>query len=517
MNGYKRIVFLFLIFCIVHGIKAQEVISGEAKMVISEGTFVKGSKDLVLKDYAELHLKGMLTVTGAIENYNGLEGLYLYPSVDGAASLQFDYGNPLARVGQMIKVTRNQYIASPVAEESVGTFINSGQNTMRMFEFTDGSGYQLMNENMHLRIGRGYYLQMFQTMPPYLEVTLKGVLNAEDLELNSTSNPPLLHNTAGYNLVANPFASVIDWTDEGIETYNMEQSIWVYDTDYRRFRFVNRSGYGNLNSTLIPVGGAFLTRTFSSNAELIIPKSARRHAPLEDNPAKLKDDFMSNLIVFQVDGSQSSDEIWLGYEEFSTHGFDNGTDISKMYAFEDELMIYSSHDNMDFCVDMISKPDENTEFIPLFFKKGAGEEYALELKSFEGFYDEVVTLEDLKTGDIINVEGMEPYSFTHTKDDPDHRFNVHFTPEEQIGWREIAKSKHMLAYANSGILYVRSYNDLINETKTVKVFSADGRLLKQYSALAENLSRIPLHIPTQVVVVVCEYENTVERQKLMVY
>ncbi len=479
MKNTARYLLAMSLLLFWSSLSADGVIKNGAKLKLKKGTHLIEKGSIHVLPNSTLQIEGMLTIDGELSNNAGYSGIIIKSDAENTGSLIYNEGSPEARVERYMTTKSSHYIGAPVMGEVSGTLNYFGNPQTWLFEYNDGSGLSVINGNDDiLNSGQGYYYRISSYENTGITPVFEGDLRSSDLELDNTSIPTIQYNQRGFNLVSNPYACAIDWDDESISTFDMEKSVWVYDSRKRRYRYRNQSGYGNLKDGIIPMGQGFYVKAKSGNASITIPKEARRH---EDQAFYKSDESVNDelsFLTFQVNKDTLSDEIWVGYQWDSSDEFDDGIDISKMFSFEDEPQIYAAHNDLELCIDIIQEPTDNAKTIPINFIVGSSGLHELELMSFQGFEDITVQLEDLATGELQEVIDMDVYEFEANVGDSEERFLLHFNPTGTVSTDDITSTEakvNMYAYQNT--IYINSDGKYADQSKTILIYDVNGKQL----------------------------------------
>jgi hypothetical protein len=414
----------------------------------------------------------------------------------------------MALIERYMKSARPHYIGSPVVGETAEALDFNPPPTL-LYEFIDGSGLSIINDNTtELINGKGYYYQISPTNNGGLTPEYEGTLTSHNLELHGNSNPPLVHHLRGVNIIANPYSCAIDWDDPSIEATHMEASVWVYDANTRKYKFRNNSGYGTLKDGIIPMGQGFYIKTQSEEATLTIPAQARRHHQQAFYKSNDEINAELNYASFELVKDSMSDDIWVGYQWNSSDGFDNGLDISKMFTFEEEPQIYSSHNNEDFSIDLIEEPGLNSKQVPVFVRIGSSGIHQLNLIEYQGFLNVTLQLEDLVTGVFIEVIDMDSYEFEANPGDEELRFILHFNPILPTATDEFSSRENQVEiYSYGKHIYIRSHGDYVLQSKIIHLYDLNGKLLAEIPLSEGHMSSIKNNFDRKMIIVRANFET----------
>lgn len=499
-----------------NSLSADGVIKNGAKLKLKKGTHLIVKNNLQVQANSSVLIEGMLTIDGQLSNQSGFEGIIIESNIDNTGSLIQENGNSQATVNRFMRNRCSHFIGAPVTGE-LSEALDFGEDPYtQLYSFNEASSnYQIINGGNHELInGAGYRYSIGSSSSHGVTPSFQGELFAEDLELDNNSIPALQHQHYGFNLIANPYASAIDWDDESIEFSNMEWSVWVYDGRKRRFRYRNSSGYGSLTEGIIPMGQGFLIKTRTEEASITIPKQARRHAQNEFYKTETGIDSEVSYLVFQVKQDTLEDEIWLGYQWDSSNEFDNGIDVSKLFHFEEVPQLYSVQNEDQLSINMIEEPQETAQIIPIHFLAGIAGTHELSLVEFQGFEDKDLLLEDLLTGIWYPLEDFSSLEFESNPGDESLRFLLHIN--QTVNTNDLASSfSDVQIYSWEKQIFIKSKGDFEKMSKQVRIFDINGRLLTQQNSSAESETVIENNFQNQVLIIQCIYPKQSFQQKII--
>lgn len=497
---------------------ADGVITNQTKVKVEAKTFFINKGNLNIAALGQVNVDGMLTVDGGIFNLNGYEGLNISSEFLNSGSLIYQTGTSKASVQQYLKTGASHYVGIPISGANAELLMLSGDPSSTLYSFNEAnfSLSQINDASLALKQGQGYYLRLNASTMESVTIEYQGTLSAEDFLWDQTTNPSLNFTSSGFNLIANPYASAIDWDYTGIDALDLEKSIWVWNSEKRRYLFRNSKGYGSLENGIIPVGQAFIVRARSNNASLLIPKEARTHS--SKNTYKSTEEINSepNYLVLELVNGDLSDEVWVGFQDESTDGFDDGIDVSKLFTFENEPQIYAADQANLYCLDMVSAPDENGKTIPINLRIGTDGTHELSLKSWQGFYGVDAQLEDKLTNEFMDVFSMENYSFQANSTDANERFLLHLSHSGTVSTDDLNVDDQSVAiYAASQSLYIKSYGDFKQESKTVYLYEMSGKLIFQSALMPGEFQKIQIPSDQKMLIVKLVYPTKVFTQKVI--
>lgn len=286
--------------------------------------------------------RGLLNANGRVTllaNDKGTATIYPIENgeIVGDVQAQLYYGGS----GKVYK-----YISTPVKQLSVATLQQSIPVTGNFSGSSTGSGlnsdpsmFQFSStgeaipfpatgtsNNEVLEVGKGYSVLLYNGNSP-TTIKLTGTLNQHNVSFNlsttSSSNP-----TDGWNLIGNPYASTIEWNNEGwsktgISNIIVKQVHSIVDgTNITQYQYFDPL----LGTIAIHPGEAFWVRTTNANALLTITENAKTTNTENTYPSDI-----ANLYYMAITLQQQSkrDKAYLILSTEGTDQFDALLDAAK--------------------------------------------------------------------------------------------------------------------------------------------------------------------------------------------
>ena len=249
-------------------------------------------------------------------------------------------------------------------------------------------------------------------------------------------NIPLTYNLSemagendGWNLVANPFPSAIDWDSDGITKVGLASAVYVYDPSSGQYSsYVSGISVGPLDG-LISSGQAFWVKAIEDNPSLIIDEAAKS----DDQGVHLRStDFNTSATIrLALESTNRSDEVVFGFNDDCSADFDKDYDAFKFYPSSTNtpsLAIYpNGFDTAPYVVSMSQFPSEMFQ-LPLEVKRGNQTQFTLSLVEVDADNELCMLIEDLETGSKHSLSIGESYAFEMTATSPEERFIIHLAP-----------------------------------------------------------------------------------------
>jgi len=384
---------------------------------------------------------------------------------------------------------RWHFISSPVSNAVSNIFLDI---YLKDWDEATFSWNYITPTNNLLAVGAGY--EIWSTIGnPTIGYT-GGSLNSGNISpvLTATDvNGGGIGTGEGWNIVGQPYPSAIDWgTDNnpvpGYVKTNLDNAIYIWTgTQYATYNPALNGGNGlgtNGGSHIIQSMQSFFVKANNTNPALTIPNGARVHSA----QANLKAYGDMQQLSLKVEGNGDSDEIHMEVNEFSTAGFDSEYDAYKLWGYETSPQLYVIvPDNVlsVYVVPEIALED----IINLGFKAGEQNTYTITAEQIENFDDyNFILLEDLLTGNIVNLLEVPLYSFTATPDDISERFRLKFTNDITGLGKESEKFVNIYSFGNTIFVQLQS-----EETgQEVIIYDMLGQEVDKQNSLSKGLNTI---------------------------
>jgi len=270
--------------------------------------------------------------------------------------------------------------------------------------------------------------------------------------MNSGSTPlPVTFNALGYsgggwNLVANPFPSNIDW-DAGAGAWsksNILNAIYIWKGAGQYGSYVSGIGTNGVDN-IIPLGQAFLVKT--SAAPSLSVNEAAKTATIR---AMYRTSVQDQVVRMTLEGSNAiSDEMVVHFKSGSTDAFDGDFDASKMP--NPTLNLYSILNNEKYSINGIEEV-ETDKILPLGISTGGAGNNQFKFSGISTL-DAGITLllKDNYLSQISEVAEGQTISFTTTSDPSsfgDSRFELIFSKTNGVTKTRLLKGQDLNIYPN---------------------------------------------------------------------
>lgn len=263
----------------------------------------------------------------------------------------------------------------------------------------------------------------------------------------------------GWNLVANPYASTIDWNSvQGWQKNNILPKLWLFNPVYGSYGIYDPDlDEGTNGSTrYISSGQAFFVKATNVNTSISINERAKV-SNAGTNFFKNNNNAKFNLLRITLErDSFTKDESILYLSENASGNFIDQSDASKM--FNDNMNFYlKSDEGYNLSINQHPLPNgPDTIKASIFSYSGVDiwtGTYKLEFKGVENLYANIdVYLEDLYANKKINIREISTYVFeldNNSASMGNDRFRIILGKNNNpVGVEEITKSENIKVYPN---------------------------------------------------------------------
>ena len=457
---------------------ADVVISGTAPNVTLSGNTTIAGKLTILTGSLTVASYQNLTVNGTLTNNAGTAGLVIKSDGAGTASLKHYTAGVNATVERFIPhIFADEFhmLASPVAAQLIAPDFNEPESffvwnepTGAWIELADATNFAAANfgSSTNFIPAKGYAVSYpFQTRKDFA-----GVLNEGSVSIPLTVTAGTY---SGWNFVANPYPSAIDWSVSGGFSRSMlmldgtENAMWIWDATAGEYGSCLSNGTSNLPSVTkeIAMGQGFWVLANTAGT-FSMDNTVRVHSA----QAYLKSSTTEEMVRLAVSGNANS------YHDGIVVRFGSTSDQSgapKMFSREVTApSLYSTKLNKNWSINTLTTIAQHP-VVPVAFKAGVNGNYTITASELNSFATTTyVYLKDLKTNTIIDLNQNASYTFAATTNDNADRFQLIFAASPLgISDNQIQNTS---IYSNDNNIYINS-----NETvKQISIYNTLGQLVK---------------------------------------
>jgi hypothetical protein len=294
----------------------------------------------------------------------------------------------------------------------------------------NGSYLAATNITNSIPVGKGFWLYLgsagaggsstVNTQPITIDVTGQPYIGGFNFNPTYTNSGNPFDD--GFNLVANPYPSAIDWLSPNWTKTNINNAIYMYQADNGQYASFVGGIATNGGSRYIASSQGFYIQTNAANPTLIITENAKSTA----NPVLIKEEDPSHVLRLKIVGNELSDEMVIHLNNQATNDFDGSFDAKKIFSNDpNNPSISSVCNNRDLAIN--SLPFSGTTLsIPIRVTVGSSGMYHLNWSGLQGFDEATcIVLEDLDNGIKTIMTKDAVYYFTASAGFKAPRFLVH--------------------------------------------------------------------------------------------
>jgi hypothetical protein len=271
----------------------------------------------------------------------------------------------------------------------------------------------ITNATNALVSGKGYWVYLGTALNTTTDITsdVTGTPAMGTINLGITYSDSGNPTEDGWNLVANPYPSTINWDAGGWTKSNIDGAVYIYNADNQQYA-TYASGVGtNGGSNLIANSQGFYVKANNLNPQLIGNETVK----INQTATFIRTTDPENVLRLTLSNDDLTDEAIIRFDNQATLSFDKDFDavkrISKLANYP-SLSVVNDNQNLSIC----ALPKGLSKLsLPLMTGSTNAGNYTLSWKinsRFEEAY--CMILEDLLTGTRIDMKAANSYSFELT-------------------------------------------------------------------------------------------------------
>ncbi|HRG57722.1 MAG TPA: PKD domain-containing protein [Bacteroidia bacterium] len=291
--------------------------------------------------------------------------------------------------------------------------------------FDDPASYiPATNTSNALTLGKGKWVYlgtgMVNTANITIDVTGQPHIGNFNFNLTYTNSGNPLDD--GFNLIANPYPSAVDWLSVNWTKTNVNNAIYMFQADNGQYAsFVNGIAT-NGGSRFIASSQGFYVQANAASPVLTLTENAKSLS----SPVLIKESDKNNVLKLRIVGNNASDEAVIYYEKDATYGFDGNYDAAKFLSTNPlNPSISTVINSRDLCINSIPF-EAKTINIPVRVTAGVSGTYEINWNGLNSFAPNAcITIEDTENGNIINLKENPNYYFNLNEGVQSPRFVLH--------------------------------------------------------------------------------------------
>ena len=259
-----------------------------------------------------------------------------------------------------------------------------------------------------------------------MEIETKGPVHTGSFTFTVTYTADMGTTEDGWNLVANPYASSIDWDGSGWTKTDVNDAIYVWDGDLGLYNSYIGGVATNGGSNIVPSSQAFWIQTNDDTTnppELIVSESDK-----STSGGTFKNLMDIDIMNIYVDDGVNKDQIAIVVREGATLGFDGNYDAHKLYTQSGIPNLASiATDGIELSINSI--PELNNDVsIPIKIVAEPGQYSIRTFDDIELPPTSCAIIEDLFTGESMPLSTNIDFPFNWSDDNMiEPRFIIHMT------------------------------------------------------------------------------------------
>ncbi len=364
-----------------------------------------------------------LTVSGDLINNAGAAGLIL----KNGASLIHSNNNVLGTVESLVTGnTDYHYICSPVVNPQAITAFPGWAYVRRYDESQPVNQWinLIGTDTLSTLMGYSTYLPNGDVTATYIGPLHNDTLSISGLTFTSNSSPQY----DGYNLVGNPYPSILDFESSGISLSNLGSTAYFWNQNlngglggYATYTI----GVGGTNggSRYIGPGQGFFLKVNNPGdiGTFTVYNTARTHHSymfFKDQPV--------NTVSVKVENNEGlTDEVILALRSGASANYEPLWDAFKLRNPDSPSLYFLSQEDYELAVQSLGESPASP--VNIFFETIQNDTFNIKFAGIDYFLQGLpIALEDLKTGEIHDLRSSSEVNFyASTSDDP-LRFRLWF-------------------------------------------------------------------------------------------
>jgi|GEM_PF-644351 len=325
-----------------------------------------------------------------------------------------------------------------------------------------------------------------------------GTVQQGDIELGPTFNPAGFGG-GGWNLLANPYPSAIDWDAASWTKVNIGQAISIWNTALANYAsYVGGVGV-NGGSNIISAGQAFFVR--ASGAAPTPSLIAKETVKSTSNGTFLRTTTLPNLLIAKLlNQAGASDQTAVVFRETATNYFDNQWDAYKLRGTSMHLSTIIG--GREYSINSLALSSMDYISLPLNIGAQPNGVTRLEFNGVESFEaGTVVLLKDNYTFEMVELTPDYVYSFfvsTDPNSQGENRFELIFYNNQVTTLPDFGKFSQAVKLYPNPIERGGETNLLVKSIKAEKfmlsVFDVSGR--EVYNTESQVMGTREIKLPT---------------------
>lgn len=483
---------------------------------VSNNLFMDGYFTLNTNKTLNIASNDFVDIAGVFSNYGAL-------TVQNDGNLVQREGSTYTSNNQNVSVYRNalmkrldyNYWGAPVAAQQLKAF-SPATVSSRFYEYHESDDlFYSVSWLTNFVPGKGFAIRApnnYTTAYQTFNGAFAGVLNNGNVtqSLSYTTTLSATHAEAGYNLIANPYASNIDFDELFNDNSTLINRIAYFWTNtnvnppqqgsyYTQENYAVYNGSGGTPSThastgtfgtssipinIIKVGQGFMVS--AKQAGTLTIKNRIRTSSINGNFFNVKTAPKDRYWLELITPVNNVNTILLAYVNGATNGFDGDYDAKLLTSASDEFYSYIAPENTSTIDKLVIQGkeaplniDDKVLLGANFFENG---NYTIKLANKEGIFGDVqpIFLHD-KLLNIYTDLQKDTYTFAATLGENNSRFEIIYNPLNALSTDDIKDKGFAIYKENKGYRIISAEN-----MKSIEMYDASGKLINKIESNSKN-------------------------------
>jgi hypothetical protein len=322
----------------------------------------------------------------------------------------------------------------------------------------------------------------------------------------SGSTPELV--IYGYNFLGNSLTCSLNW-DNVTFAGSVNQAVY-FTTNNQWVSYIEGGGGTNGGSPYIPPLQGFFVKADATGASIDLSgakahSSQARYKKSDSSVAEAKEDIIYPKVKLELNGTETSDETIVWFNDEATTGYDLKYDGYKLFSQADFGQLYSTFGGTNYVINGISLPSDSI-IVPLGVKIAQAGSYSLLKKVLEELDNYDVYLIDKANGSyIVDLKKSDKYTFSSDAGTFIDRFVLKFASLTTSAEAPKVINKNFNIYSTENFINILPPDDFASVSDgIVRIYNLTGRIVKQVNNIGlygGSLLQIPFTGPQGVYIV----------------
>lgn len=390
---------------------------------------------------------------------------------------------------------------SPYPTVQNSSILTYNESTAGIYDY----GYEApTGMGLSLAANKGFWAYIINT-PLTIDVTGPVIKGIQNVPLSYTNNDASTE--IGWNLIANPYPSAIDWDSPNITRTNMDAAIYLFNGSSEQYTtYVGGIGI-NGGSRYIASSQGMLVQATAPGASITFRETSK--TAVDPSFMKLQNTQPSgDILKLSVTGAGGSDETVIRFDASGTTGYDQGYDASKLINWDANAPAICTVTGQNYSINTYPSLTQSY-VIPLRIVVMSSGTYTIKRDSgFQLPATSCIVLEDKKTGVKKDFSVDSAYSFWISDTTWAPRFLLHISEPVHFTTRnEICTDGRIIAHLPSAGNYNVTWQD---DSSTIIRQSVNATIADTLSNVSEGVYTFSISSSSQFCSMLTEQVNVGE-------